>query len=69
MLTRVNLFSFEAYDKSSNAKATFTFTACHYAWTVVTRKSVKMSFEVCIFTVDFQYIIRFVMYSALAAEF
>ena len=31
--------------------------------------SVKTSFEVCIFTVDFQYIIRFVMYVALAAKF
>ena len=41
----------------------------NFPWTVVTRTSVKTSFEVCIFTVDFQYIIRFVMYLALAAEF
>ena len=33
---------------------------------MVTRRSVKTSFEVCIFTVDFQYIIRFVIYLTLA---
>ena len=41
----------------------------NFPWTVVTRTSVKTISEVCIFIVDFQYVIRFVMYLALAAEF